>query len=54
VWSQDVSTSQIKGTVEDPTGAAVAGAEVKVTQTDTGAVRTATTETDGSYLLTSR
>ena len=53
MWSQDVSTSQIKGTVEDPTGAAVAGAEVKVTQTDTGAVRTATTETDGSYLLTS-
>ena len=53
MWAQDVSTSQIKGTVQDPSGAAVPGAEVKVTQTDTGATRTAITDSDGSYVLTS-
>ena len=52
-WAQDVSTSQIKGTVQDPSGAAVPGAQVKVTQTDTGATRSAVTEADGSYVLTS-
>ena len=53
VRAQDVSTSQIKGTVQDPSGAAVPGAEVKVTQTDTGASRTAITDSDGAYILTS-
>lgn len=52
LWGQAISTSQIKGAVQDPTGAAVAGAEVKVTQTATGATRTATTGADGSYLFT--
>jgi hypothetical protein len=52
-WAQAISTSQIKGTVQDPSGAAVPGAEIKVTQTDTGALRTAITDTDGSYVLTS-
>ena len=37
VWAQ--ATSQIQGTIQDATGAAVPGAEVKVTQTDTGATR---------------
>ena len=48
-WAQ--STSQIQGTVHDPAGAAVPGAEVKATQTDTGAVRTTTTGADGGYVL---
>jgi len=48
-WAQ--STSQIQGTVHDPTGAAIPGAEVKATQTDTGAVRTTTTGADGGYVL---
>jgi hypothetical protein len=52
LWGQAISTSKIKGTVQDPTGAAVAGAEVKVTQTATGATRTTTTGADGSYLFT--
>jgi hypothetical protein len=51
-WGQAISTAQIKGTVQDPTGAVIPGAEVKLTQTDTGLVRTATTETDGSYVVT--
>ena len=48
-WAQ--STSQIQGTVRDPTGAAIPGADVKATQTDTGAVRTTTTGADGVYVL---
>jgi len=49
--AQTISTSQIRGTIQDPSGAAVAGAEVKLTETATGAVRTATSGTDGSYTL---
>ena len=49
VWAQ--ATSQIQGTVQDSTGAAVPGAEVKVTQTETGASRTANTGGDGGYVL---
>ena len=48
VWAQ---TSQIQGTVKDSSGAAVPGAEVKATQTDTDAVRNATSDADGSYVL---
>src|SRR5580693_10246739 len=45
------ATSQIQGVVRDATGSAVPGAEVKSTQTDTGTVRTATTASDGGYVL---
>ncbi len=45
------ATSQIQGSVQDATGAAVPGAEVKATQTDTGVVRTATTSAEGAYVL---
>lgn len=48
---QSVSTSQIAGTVQDSSGLAIPGAQVTVTQTDTGAVRTAATGADGAYLL---
>ena len=51
LWAQSISTSQIRGTVQDPSGAAVAGAEVRLTQTATGAVRTATSAADGAYTL---
>ncbi len=50
-WGQAVSTAQIKGTVQDSTGLAVPAAEVKVTQTETNLVRTVTTDSDGSYVL---
>ena len=49
-WAQ-IGTSQVKGAVRDTTGLAVPGAEVKLTQTSMGLVRTATTEPDGSYIL---
>lgn len=45
------STAQITGTIRDTTGAVIAGAEVKATQTATGAVRTALTGEDGFYTL---
>jgi hypothetical protein len=51
LWAQ--STAQIQGIVQDQSGLAVAGAEVKATQTDTGAVRTAMSGEDGVYVLTS-
>ena len=51
VWAQAISTSQIRGTITDESGAAVAGAEVKLTQTATSAVRTVISGADGSYSL---
>jgi hypothetical protein len=51
LWSQAISTSQISGTVRDASGLAVPGADVKVTQSDTGLVRTATTAADGGFVL---
>ncbi len=51
VWAQTISTSQIRGTITDESGAAVAGADVKLTQTATSAVRSATSATDGSYVF---
>jgi hypothetical protein len=52
LWAQSTSVSQISGTVQDSTGSAIAGAQVCVTQTDTGLVLTAASGTDGSYVLT--
>jgi Carboxypeptidase regulatory-like domain len=47
------ATSQIQGNVADPSGSPVPGAEVRATQTETGTVRTATTGSDGGYVLSS-
>ena len=51
LWGQAGSTAQVNGVVRDSTGLAVPGAEVKATQTATGISRTATTGTDGAYVL---
>src|SRR5215472_14499559 len=51
VGAQTISTSQIRGVIEDSSGGAVAGASIKLTRTATGAVRTATSSADGSYAL---
>ena len=48
-WSQ--ALTQIQGTVQDSTGAAVPGATLKATQTETGVSRTATSGADGAYVL---
>jgi len=41
--------AHIRGTVTDPSGAAVPGAEVKATNTQTRVSATVTTKDDGSY-----
>ena len=46
------STSQINGVVRDASGLSVPGAELKLTQTETGQVRTVTSEADGEYVFT--
>jgi hypothetical protein len=38
--------------VQDTSGAAIVGAAVKATQSETGAARTVTSEADGSYVIT--
>ena len=50
-WAQAASTSQISGTVQDATGAAVPGAQIRLVQTDTGQDRVTASGPDGSYLL---
>ena len=50
-WSQAVAGSQISGVVRDASGAAIPGAEVTATKTDTGTVRTVFTGADGAYVL---
>jgi hypothetical protein len=49
VWAQ--ATAQISGTVRDQSGAVLPGAEVTVTQTDTGVTRTAVSNETGNYVL---
>jgi hypothetical protein len=51
-WAQ-ANTAQISGTVKDPTGAVLPGVEISVTQTATGAKRTAVTNETGNYVFAS-
>ncbi|MGB9465743.1 MAG: carboxypeptidase regulatory-like domain-containing protein [Candidatus Acidiferrum sp.] len=50
-WGQTAATGQIKGTVTDPSQAAVAQATVTVTNEATGITRTVKTNTDGDYVV---
>ena len=49
LWAQ--STAQISGTVKDPTGANVPGADVTATQVETGLKRSVKTDANGAYTL---
>ncbi len=49
VWAQ--STAQISGSVQDASGLAVSGADVRATQTETSLERTVTTDVEGRYVL---
>ena len=51
MWGQAASTSQVSGTVQDASGAVIAGAALRMMQTDTGQVRTVTSGDDGSFLF---
>ena len=48
-FSQSRNTGEIRGTVTDPTGAAISGATVTLTNVDTGEVKTFTTNANGIY-----
>jgi hypothetical protein len=48
-WAQGETTSAVLGQVTDPTGAAVAGANVTITNRDTGLKRTARTDDAGRF-----
>ncbi len=50
---QATAVVQISGTVLDPNGSAVPGAQIKAIQTDTGFTRSTTSGPDGGYLLNS-
>ena len=52
-WAQSTGMSQISGTVQDSSGSSVPGAAIRVTQTETGAVRTTQSGNDGAYVLPS-
>src|SRR5579875_2933897 len=49
--AQAVNNATIHGTVKDPSGASVPGAQVKATQLDTGYTQQTVTGTDGDYTL---
>ena len=51
LWGQAQNTAQIQGTVQDATGSSVPSAEVRATQTETGALRTVVSGVDGTYVL---
>jgi hypothetical protein len=50
-WSQAISTSQVSGTVQDASGAAIPAAQVVLRQTETGQSRATVSATDGSFIL---
>ena len=52
VFAQNAALGNISGIVRDNTGAVVSGATVVVTNSDTGAARTLTTDSDGHYNAT--
>src|SRR5690242_12019019 len=45
------STAQISGTIKDETGSAIPGAQIRATQSATGAARSAVSGADGNYVL---
>ena len=51
MWAMGQDTASITGTVTDPTGAAVANAEVVVSNPDRGINRSTTTNASGDYLV---
>jgi hypothetical protein len=51
--SQAQGLGSIAGRITDPTGGSVAGAQVTATQADTGFTRSATTDSDGLYVIPS-
>jgi hypothetical protein len=51
LWAQATQVSQIGGTVQDSSGFAIPGAQVAITNTDTGIARKAESNADGTYIV---
>src|SRR5215472_8615229 len=51
--AQAVAVAQVSGTLTDPTGAAIAGAQVTMTETDKQVTRSTVTDASGYYILPS-
>lgn len=51
LWGQGVASAQIQGLITDPSGAAIPKASVRITQTNTGLVRTTMSGSNGTYEL---
>src|SRR5204862_7577607 len=51
-FAQQAATATLTGTVKDPNGAVVAGAQVTATQRATGSKRETTTNNDGLFVMT--
>jgi len=51
VCAQTAGTGALVGNINDPSGAAIAGAQVKATSETTGETRTASSGTNGSFLV---
>ena len=51
IRAQSVAVAQVSGSVLDPTGKAIAGARVSMTETSKGQVRTTDSDGQGNYLL---
>src|SRR5215472_12017016 len=49
--AQAVAVAQVSGTLTDPTGAAIAGAQVTMTETDKQVTRSTVTDPSGYYVL---
>src|SRR5258708_39324074 len=49
--AQTLTTGQVLGQVIDPSGAGVPGANVELRDASTGAIRTATTNSEGQYVF---
>ena len=47
------ATAELVGTVRDPAGGVLVGAAIKLTDIDTGIARSATTNNEGTYTLSS-
>ena len=51
VFAQSQTTGRMAGTIRDPNGAVIVGAEVTITSVTTGEQRKVTTNTDGNYTV---
>ncbi len=49
--AQTASTGALSGTITDPSGAVVAGVQIKLTNETTGETRNVTSRSDGSFLI---